>query len=346
MSTISTIGTSAFDQARLRLRLEELTRQVSTGQKGQTHGALGTEAKRGIDLRGDIARREAYLAAADAARGRMGAAQSVLSRLQDIASSVAAEASRARTLGTTGVDALAQTARGALEEVAALLNTQSGGEYLFAGSDIASAPVPNAAGVATGPFAAAIATQVGSLTPLNAAAVLAGTAAAATAPATTPFNAFLEGAALAEPRRALQAADGERIAWGVIPTEDSGGNVGTAWARELMRGLATLAAVTTATALQGQGYDDLLAGVAQGLTGAARGAASEQGVLGAAEKRLESQQERHKDMLVLVKAQVIAVEQVDLADASASLKALQLRLEASYETTAGIARLSLAALLR
>ncbi|MGG5817561.1 flagellin [Falsiroseomonas sp. HW251] len=344
MSTISTIGTSAFDQARLRIRLEELTRQVSTGQKGPTFGALGTEAKRGIDLRGDIARREAYLAAADAALGRMGAVQSVLSRLQDIAGSVAAEASRARTLGTTGVDALGQTARGALEEVAALLNTQSGGEYLFAGSDIASAPVPNAAAVATGPFAAAVATQVGSLTPLNAATVLANTAGIATV--TSPFNAFLEGAGLTEPRRALQAADGERIAWGVIPTQDSGGNVATSWARELMRGLATLAAVTTATALQGQGYDDLLAGVAQGLTDAARGAASEQGALGAAEKRLQDLQERHRDMLGVMRAQVISVEQVDLADASASLKALQLRLEASYETTSGVARLSLAALLR
>ncbi len=345
MSIISTIGNTALDQARLRLRLDELGRQVATGQRGETHGALGRDARLAIDLRGDIARRKAYAAAADTALGRMSATQSVLTRLEAIGSEISAQAQRARTLGPSGIAALASTARAALEEVAALLNAQHGGEYLLAGSDLAQAPVPNAAAIATGPLAAQIAADVATLTPANAAAVLAATAAAATAPATRPFNAHLEGAALPEPRRALQIADGERVSWGVLASQDQDGQVGNAWGRELLRGLATLSALTTASAAQGQGFDELLAGVAQGLSGAVDDLAQERGVLGAAEKRVMAAREMHKDVTVTLRAQLGAVEEGDLAEASARLKQVQLRLEASYETTSSISRLSLAALL-
>lgn len=346
MAMIQTIGGMAVDQARLRDRVDLLTRQVSTGQRGTSHGALGTEARRAIDLRGDITRREAYVGAADTALGRMGLTQGVLARLEAIAANAAAEALRARTFGASAVDSLASSARSALEEAAALLNTRHGEEYLFAGSDLAQAPVPNAAGIATGPMAAAIAAAVAALDPLNANVVLADTALAATDPVTRPFNAHLEGPALAEPRRGLQIADGERVAWGVLASQDQAGQVALAWGRELLRGLATLAALTPASAAQGPGYDALLDGVAQGLSGATAGLAQERGVLGAAEKRVAQARERHQDLLVAVRAQLVSVEQVDLAGVSSALRQTGLRLEASYSATATVARLSLAALLR
>jgi flagellin-like hook-associated protein FlgL len=187
---------------------------------------------------------------------------------------------------------------------------------------------------------------VATLHPITAAAVLASTAAVATAPATTPFNAHLEGPALTEPRRALQIADGERVPWGVLPSQDQAGQVAQAWGRELLRGLAVLAALTPSSAAQGAGYDELLAGVAQMLGDAGRSMAQERGALGAAEQRVEATRERHKDLLVVMRTQLASTENVDLAEASAALRQAGLRLEASYETTAQIARLSLASLLR
>jgi flagellin-like hook-associated protein FlgL len=346
MATIGTIGSMALDQARLRLRIDGMTRQVSTGQRGETHGALGPEARRAIDLRGDIARREAYVGASNTALARMDLSQSVLGRLEAIASETASEALRARTMGSVAVDSLAQAARSALEEVAALLNTRHGDDHLFAGSDVSAAPVPNAAGIATGPMASAIAVAVGTLDPTNAAVVLADTALAVMDPATRPFNAHLEGPALTEQRRALQVADGERVAWGVLASQDQAGEVALSWGRELLRGLATLAALTPAAAAQGAGYDALLDGVAQGLAGAARNMAQERGALGAAEQRVTAARERHSDLLVAVRTQLISVEQVDLAEVAAALRQTELQLEASYQTTATVARLSLASLLR
>lgn len=346
MAMIQTIGAMALDQARLRDRLDLLTRQVSTGQRGTTHGALGAEARRGIDLRGDIARREAYIGAADTALARMDLAQGVLGRLEGIAADLASQALRARTLGAAAVETLARTATAALEEAAALLNTRQGGEHLFAGSDLAAPPVPDAANIANGPMAAAIAAAVATLDPLNAPGVLAATATAATDPATRPFSAHLEGAALAESRRALQIADGERVAWGVLASQDQAGEVALSWGRELLRGLATLAALTPASAAQGAGYDALLDGVQQGLLGATRGLAQERGVLGAAEQRVAAAKERHADLLVTLRGQLASVEQVDIAEAVTGLRQTETRLEASYQATATIARLSLAALLR
>jgi flagellin-like hook-associated protein FlgL len=176
--------------------------------------------------------------------------------------------------------------------------------------------------------------------------VLADTALIASDPLTRPFSAHLEGAALAEPRRALQLADGERVAWGVLASQDHTGEVALSWGRELLRGLATLAALTPASAAQVGGYDALLSGVADNLSGATRGLTQERSALGAAEQRVEQGRERHENLLVALRSQLGAIEEVDLAAVSAALRQTELRLQASYETTATLSRLSLAALLR
>jgi flagellin-like hook-associated protein FlgL len=346
MSILGTIGSLAADQSALRLRLDNSSRQVSTGQRAQVFGDLAPEAGRAIDLRGEVARRETYAGAADRAASRAAATQTVLSRLSEIAGNLNAEALRARTIGPTGAEALARTARAALEEAAALLNTRHGGDYLFGGSDVATPPVPDAAGIADGPLATAIAGSIATLDATNAAAVLAQTVAAAGDPATTAFSAFLEGAGSTEATRAVQVADGERVAIGVFANRDADGELAASWGRELLRGLAVLAAVTPAQAAEGGGWSPLLQGVSDALGGVTQGLSAEQGVLGAAERRLAGTRDRHEDTLVALRTQLGTLEEVDLAEASALLGQLKSRLEASYEVTGMLSRLSLATLLR
>lgn len=348
MSILSIIGGMAPDQSRLRERIAVLTRQISTGEVGQTHGALGAEAKRAIDLRGDIARREAYLGAMDTALGRMGPTQAVLGRLETLAQQMSAEALRARTLGATAADQLARSARAALEEAATLLNARHKGEYLLAGSNLALAPVPGAEGIATSQMATDIAAAVAALDPdpANLGPLLTATATAVTDPATTPFNAWLEGPGLTDPRRALIVADGERVAWGVMANQDQAGNAAGAWGREILRGLATLAALTPASVAQGAGYDALLreVGGALGATGAA--ITQERSQLGAREQRVMAVRDRNADLLVVLRTQLGQVEEVDVAEVTTRLREAEMRLSASYQTTGMVARLSLAALLR
>ncbi len=340
MSTLTTIAGLALDGARMRERIGTLTRQVSTGQKGTLHGDLGPEARRAVDLRGEIARREAAAAAADRALARTGTAGRVLDRLHGLASEVAAEA--ARTLGASAAAPLAETARAAFAEAVALLNTAHAEEHLFSGSDVGGRPLPDDGAA----MRTAVAAEVGTLAPGNAAAVLAATEAAASAPATTPFSAFVEGPALAEPLRAVAVAEGERVAVGVLANRPGSAGPGASWGRELLRGLAALSAVTPAQAALGTDYDALLEGLRSAISGAADGIAADQGALGSAERRIEAARERHADTLVMLRASLGQVEEVDPAAVMAELRALQTRLEASYQATSMVANLSLAALLR
>jgi len=346
MSIIGTVGALAVDQAQLRARLDTLGRQVTTGQKSALYGDLGVEARRALDLRGEITRRDSYATAADRALGRAATAQEVLGRLQSLTSDLATEALRARTFGATGVTTLASIARAGLEEVAALLNTRHSGEYLFAGSDISGAPVPGADAIANGPMASAIAAEVATLNATNAAAILGASVTTATDPATSPFSAFLEGAGVAEARRAIQVADGERVSLGVLANRDSSDEVNASWGREILRGFAILASLTPAQASAGEGYQELLQGVHDSLTAATQGLAAEQGTLGSAERRIEAARERHRDSMVVLRGQLGDVEEVDLAAASSAMRQMQSRLEASYEATGMLSRLSLASLLR
>ncbi|MBU8540779.1 flagellin [Falsiroseomonas tokyonensis] len=346
MSIIGSIGNLAVDQAALRARLDTASRQVSTGQKAEVFGDLKPEARRAIDLRGEVGRREAYSNAADRALGRAGATQTVLSRLHDISATLGAQALRSKTLSSTDAENLASTAAAALEEVAALLNTRHGGEYLFGGSDVDQPPVPDAANIVTSPMATAIATAVATLDATNAATVLADSVTAATAAATTPFSAFLEGAGLTEATRAVQVADGERVEIGVFANRAQDGEVTASWGRELLRNLAVLAATTPAQAAEGGGWSALMDGVASAIAEASTALATEQAILGAAELRIGTTRDRHQDTLVAVRTQLGSVEEVDLAQASAELSQLKSRLEASYEATGMLSRLSLAQLLR
>jgi flagellin-like hook-associated protein FlgL len=132
----------------------------------------------------------------------------------------------------------------------------------------------------------------------------------------------------------------------VLPNENQDGEVALAWGRELLRGLATLAALTPASMAQGAEYDALLQGVSAALSDASRSLALERGALGMAEKRVEDRRDRHKDLLVVIRAQLGTAEEVDLAAVTAALRQAEMRLSASYEATAMVARLSLAALLR
>ena len=149
----------------------------------------------------------------------------------------------------------AARARAALVEVGHLLNTQQGGEYLFGGSDLANPPVPAPDDLPTSGFASQIAAAVATLGGGNAAAVGAATRAAAASDAagTTPFSAFLSsGPGSAEPRRGVPAGDGSIVPYG-IPANRNGAAVSSgettgSWARDLLRGLASIAALTPAQA--------------------------------------------------------------------------------------------------
>jgi flagellin-like hook-associated protein FlgL len=349
MTVTGPIGRLDAGAAALRARLDVLTRQVSDGRQGPGYGDIAPEARRAIDLRADIARREAWQGTVSRALARTEVTQKALGRLSDIATQFYAEAIRIDGTSAARISAVAAQARAAMEEVATLLNERHAGEYIFAGTDSANPPVPDPRGIATGGMASAIAAAVASLGGGNAGAVAAATIAAAQSDAagTTPFSAFLSdpAAGLAEARRAVPAAEGERVAYGIFANRNaaasSEGETTGAWARDILRGLATLAATDPSQAALGTDFTDLMATVRDGMRSALDALGEERGALGATEQRLEATARRHREVSVALVGQLARIEEVDMAETISRLQGTQIQLQASYQAISLVSGLTL-----
>lgn len=350
---IGAIGGLAIEAAQLRSRMEVLARQVADGRRGELYGDVGPDARLAIDLRGEIARREAYEVVIGRALGRAAAAQGVLAELSAIAEKFYAETMHLNGIEPERIAAVAAMARAAMVQVAGLLNESYAGEYLFGGSDTQNPPVSSPNAIASSGMALQIAAAVAGLGGGNAAAVAAATRAAALddTPGVTPFSAFLSDPLLggSEPPRDLLAADGERVSYGLFANRNaravSRGETTGSWARDLLRGLATLAALDPAQAQLGDDFTALVGTVREGLRSAVRALGEEAGLLGAAEARLEAIRTRHSDVTVALREQLAAIEEVDMVETLVRLKGTQTQLEASYQAIAVLGSLSLARFL-
>jgi flagellin-like hook-associated protein FlgL len=194
-----------------------------------------------------------------------------------------------------------------------------------------------------------IAAAVAGLTVGNAAAVAAATLSAAQSDAagTTPFSAFVSDPAqgLGEPRRSVPAAEGERVAYGLFANRNAAatsvGETTGSWARDVLRGLATLAALDPAQAALGTGFTELMAVVRGGLRSAVDAIGVERGALGATEQRLETTARRHAEVSVALAGQIAEIEEVDMAATISRLQATQTQLEASYRAISLVSGLTL-----
>ena len=188
----------------------------------------------------------------------------------------------------------------------------------------------------------------------NASAVAAATLAAASSDAagTTPFSTFLSDPAqgLTEPRRSVPTAEGERVAYGLFANRNaaatSEGETTGSLARDVLRGLATLAAMDPSQAALGTDFTDLMATVRDGLRSAIDAIGEEAGALGFTEQRLEAASVRHEEVSTTLAAQLAGIEEVDMAETISRLQATQTQLEASYRAISVVSGLTLTQFLR
>lgn len=355
MRGIDTLGRLDSDAGLLRLRLDALNRQLATGRRAEAPGDLAPHLPRVAELRAEAARRDTYGAAIGEALGRAQATQGALRRLSDIAREFGnGVAMKLDPTDPASIPLAAARARAALVEVGHILNERHAGEHLFGGSDSANPPVPAPEGLPASGFAAQIAAAVATLGGGNAAGVAAATRAAASSDAagTTPFSAFLSsGAGSTEPRRGVPADDGAIVPYGIAANRNaaaaSAGETTGSWARDLLRGLASIAALTPAQAAASPAdFAEFAAAVRGGLRSATDALANEAGALGFTEARLEGARRRHAETNTALQAQLAAVEEVDLAEVLTRLRATETTLQASYSAIGRLGGLTLANFLR
>jgi len=347
------MGRLNADSALIRARVELLSRQAASGRRAEALGDIAPEAPRAINLANDISRRENYASTIDQALGRTGVMQATLQRMKDIASEFRSNVTiRLDPKDPAALATVQARAKSAVLEVAALLNTRVNGEYLFGGSDLSNPPVPDAAGLLSSPLAASIGAFVGGLTDSNAADVAAGTLAAAQDTSASPFSAFLEDPAAggAEPRRSVPAGDGQRVAYGIAAnrngTASSDGETTGSWARDLLRGLLSMAALGPAQAAQPVGFNALANTLRSGMESAENALSEEMGALGSVEKQLGTAKTRHQSITDTLRGQLADITDVDLATTLTRLQATRNSLEASYRMISSMGSLTLSQFLR
>ncbi|MFM7609928.1 MAG: flagellin, partial [Alphaproteobacteria bacterium] len=103
-----------------------------------------------------------------------------------------------------------------------------------------------------------------------------------------------------EGRRNLLSSDNERIEYGIAANRNaavvSSGETTGSWARDLMRGLASIAALTPNQSQLGEGYSTFITTVQQGLKSSVNALALERGALGVVEARMDSIRTLHESV--------------------------------------------------
>jgi flagellar hook-associated protein 3 FlgL len=370
-SGISMIGVTGFapfgqliaNTQATHSRLDTLTNQVSTGLIANNYAGLGSGASLSLDLRPQIANLQTWQNNIDVTTGRMSVTQSALTQIQSIASGFYAQLNNLNGVSANGVDTIAASARGALQQVAGLLDTQDGGVYVFAGQDTGNPPVPDGDAILTSGFYTQINAAVSGLAANGAVATATATfnVAASNAPGTSPFSAWLS-----QPSSVLQANppavqigrnQTEPVgipasANGLIPDSVSGspailGGPPTttgSYMRDVLRALATVGSLTSAQT-NATGFQDLVQDTRISLSGAVSAMAQDAGALGNVQSSLTATQSRLSDTQTALTTQVSSAEDADLASTLSQLSLVQTQMQASYQLIATLSGLSLAKFL-
>jgi flagellar hook-associated protein 3 FlgL len=329
------------DSTATQMQLDKLTQQSASGQVADTYGGLGNTAYVSIGVRPQMAQVTAFQQNITTATTQLDTTQSVLGQLESIASTFNSDALGADMTTSTGATALAAQAQDALQQVAGLLNTQSNGQYDFAGTDSANPPI-STANLAT--FTNAAGAQVSGLGSSTGATTLVSSLV--TLATTANFAYPGSSAADATPTALLTPiGQGQNVPTAFVAgvnsyaTQPGNGTTGS-YVRDLIAGLAGLAGLSSTTADEStlQSYGSA---VSQLLQGAATAITTEEAGFGQVQSDLSTQSTNLSDTLTSLTTQVSSVENVNMTATATALSQVQTQLQASYQLIAGLKELSL-----
>lgn len=136
--TVSSVGPRSaptlLSLADMRNQLDDLQRQLGTGEKSTTYAGVGLERGLAVGLRTRLSALGGYDEAINNVGVRIDLAQSSLGRIADIGHGVKDAAHATPNIDSSGSTTAQTTAQAGLEEMLDLLNSQSGDRYLFSGS--------------------------------------------------------------------------------------------------------------------------------------------------------------------------------------------------------------------
>ena len=344
------VGTAIGDSTAIKKQIDTLTQQAGDGLVADTYAGLGSGAGTALSLGPQIAGMQAWQNNIAAATGTMGVAQTALTQISSIASTFYAQVVNLNGLNPSEVDSIATNARGALQQVAGLLDSTDAGGYVFAGQDTGNPPVPDPNGITGSGFFTQIQAAVAGLGANGAAATTAATLAIASSNAagTSPFSATLSqpAAALAGFRPTVANGPGQQTPIGIVASANgdaiSGGAVTTgSYTRDILNALATIGSLSSSQ-VGTAGFATVVSSVYTSLGNAITALNQDAGAMGDRQTALQTQATTWANTANALQSQVGNVEDVNMAQTLSQLTQTQTRLTASYQLISGLQSLSLA----
>lgn len=335
--------------ASVRQKLNLLTTQVSSGLTSSTYAGLDAGAQISLDLGPQITHATVWQANIGSATGSMDLTQTVMSQIQQIANNLYGQLPNLNNSTSSEVDNIAAQARSALQQVANLLDTKNGDQYLFSGQDSANPPLPNPDNILTSGFYTQINSAIGSLAVNGAAATVASTLATASSNAvgTSPFSASQSQptAVLQSQIPTVQVSATQRIPIGLLASANagsvsSGSSTTGSYMRDLLRSLATIGSLNSSQATA-SGFTGLVSDTNASLGDAITAMASDAGRLGNVQTSLTNIQTALSDTVTALTSQVSSVQDVDMAATLSQLQLVQTQMQSSYQLIASYSSLSL-----
>jgi flagellin-like hook-associated protein FlgL len=332
-------------------QLDTLTEQASTGLVSQSYAGLGGAASVSLNLNPQLTALQTYQTNIDQATGGMQVTQTAMTQIQQIAATFVAAMPNLNGLNPSEVDSVAAQANAALQQLAGLLDTQDGNNYVFGGQDSANPPVPSPDSILSSGFYTQINAAVSGLSANGASTTAAATLAVASSNATgtSPFSAYMSQPVSAISAPMVQTGDGGTVRTGLLASGNavavsSGTSTTGSYMRDLMRALATLGSMS-GSQVNDAGFGALVQDTSTSLTGVVSAMAVDVGVLGNTQSSLTATQTQLSDTATALTSQLSSVQDVNMAQTLSDLTSMQTQLQASYRLISGETSLSLVTFL-
>lgn len=318
---------------------EALQRQLASGRRSDNFAGLGFERRTSLDARAQLARLESFQATITRTDGRLKATIQAVEQLDRIGADTRTMAldAMSNVRDSQGRPQVQALARNNLAFAVDILNTKFGDNHLFAGRASDERPVLPVGEIMSALEAAIDADPLVSRNDPAGLLAFVDSFFGANSNAWQPAGADRPGTTPPlDARDTVRARidDGETIAIGARANEDA--------FRRLLVGLAAMsvADTTSASGMSAEQYDALAREVAAFMSEEPmpRNVAVD---LGLAHSRMGAAKERHLASAALLQQAVDGVEGISAEETAISLLTLQTRLQASYQTTASLSRLSL-----
>lgn len=346
------LGQLTAGLAQIKKNFDTLTDQASSGMISNTYAGLNGTASIALSLGPEIAGLTTAQSNIAAASGPAQVTQTAMTQIGSIAANLLADMPNLEGVDASEVDSVAANARGALAQVADLLDSQYDGVYVFAGQDSANPPVPDPDQITSSGFFTQISAAVANLTTNGAAATAAATLAIASS--TTAGTSPLSATYLAQPAATLTpplvaTGDGQSQPLGLL----AGGNIGPAstgtsttgsYMLDLMRALATVGSLSS-TQTTDPDFAALVSDTQTSVTGAITAMNTDVCILGEQQSSLTSLSTTLSDTQTVLTGQLSTAQDVDMATTLSNVTLMETQLQVSYQMISAASGMSLAKFL-